>query len=114
LVEEFCCEEMSERVEVDLFESGVLKLFSQPCFLLIISLAAQAEVGTQHAMRSGEHINILSSTWCGSGEPAISRRQMEFREFVEQLKRQGIQGEQYRDKVAQWNREHPADDEVRK
>ena len=36
----------------------------------------------------------------------ITRRQAEFAKFVEALKQKGITGEEYREKVRQWQREH--------
>jgi hypothetical protein len=39
-------------------------------------------------------------------ELAITEKQKAFREFVENLKRQGVTGSEYRKKVAEWNREH--------
>lgn len=39
-------------------------------------------------------------------ELAISEKQKAFREFVGKLKGQGVTGPEYREKVAEWNREH--------
>lgn len=39
-------------------------------------------------------------------EIAITDRQKAYREFIEGLKRQGVTGAQYREKVADWNRNH--------
>lgn len=36
----------------------------------------------------------------------ISERQAQFAKFVKELKQKGISGEEYREKIAQWNREH--------
>jgi hypothetical protein len=36
----------------------------------------------------------------------ISERQAQFAKFVKELKRNGISGQEYREKIAQWNREH--------
>jgi Icc-related predicted phosphoesterase/uncharacterized protein YprB with RNaseH-like and TPR domain len=40
------------------------------------------------------------------GEIAITDRQKNFREFIGDLKKQGVSGEKYREKVAEWNRTH--------
>lgn len=39
-------------------------------------------------------------------ELTISHKQKEFWDFIEELKRKGITGAEYREKVAEWNREH--------
>ena len=39
-------------------------------------------------------------------EIAITDKQKAFREFVEALKEQGVTGADYREKIAEWNREH--------
>jgi predicted RecB family nuclease len=39
-------------------------------------------------------------------ELAISEKQKAFREFVEKLRGQGVTGSQYREKIAEWNRDH--------
>jgi hypothetical protein len=39
-------------------------------------------------------------------EKAVRERQAKFAKFVEELKQKGIKGKEYREKIAQWNREH--------
>jgi hypothetical protein len=39
-------------------------------------------------------------------ETAIKERQAQFAKFVDELKKKGITGEKYREKMTQWNREH--------
>jgi hypothetical protein len=43
---------------------------------------------------------------CSIAEIAITDKQKAYREFVEKLKRQGIIGAEYREKVAEWNKSH--------
>lgn len=40
------------------------------------------------------------------GEIAITDKQKTFREYIEELKKQGVTGEKYREKVAEWNKTH--------
>lgn len=39
-------------------------------------------------------------------ELTISEKQKQFRNFIEDLKRKGITGAEYREKVAEWTRKH--------
>ncbi len=43
---------------------------------------------------------------CSIAEIAITDKQKAYREFVENLKKQGITGAEYREKVAEWNKSH--------
>ena len=43
---------------------------------------------------------------CSIAEISITGKQKTFREFIENLKKQGVTGTEYRDKIADWNRSH--------
>lgn len=55
-----------------------------------------------------ERLHSLDQTKISSSieELAIGEKQKAFREYVERLKAQGITGVQYREKIAEWNRNH--------
>jgi hypothetical protein len=44
---------------------------------------------------------------CSIAEIAITDKQKAYREFVENLKKQGVTGAEYRERVAEWNKIHP-------
>jgi hypothetical protein len=39
-------------------------------------------------------------------ETIIAQKQIEFAKFVEELKKKGVKGDEYRENVKQWQREH--------
>jgi hypothetical protein len=63
-----------------------------------------AKVGMEIGTKSAIHKSTQSI--CGVEDQKITKQQAEFREFIEHLKQRDIHGEEYRQQVAQWNREH--------
>lgn len=55
-------------------------------------------------------VRTASKSFSGSSEShreAVTPRQIEFAKFVEDLKREGVKGEEWREKMSRWRREHP-------
>ena len=63
-----------------------------------------AEIGMQGGLADGKKEKAPISR--DHKEPTVTTLQKEFAIYVEKLVQQGIHGEEYREKIAQWNREH--------
>jgi len=63
-----------------------------------------AEVGMQAGLTAVR--KEAAPVSCGEKRATVTPLQTEFAMYVEQLKQQGISGEEYREKIAQWRREH--------
>jgi hypothetical protein len=63
-----------------------------------------AEIGMVIGSTRPRHKGVYSS--CERLKQTITPLQAEYARYIEQLKQQGIRGEEYREKTAQWRREH--------
>jgi len=64
-----------------------------------------ARLGMETGFQNG-HAPSLRETTLRPEETMIKEKQAQFAKFVEELKKKGITGEKYREKITQWNREH--------